>query len=108
MQRSTIPFYFIEFQEADLSRIKTISLKDYYISCASDMLRLYKKNECKEINKFFLYSKKGKYIKLYDMKINFPEPENSINDILEIYKNIIIVLFINFIFVFKVENNTFN
>lgn len=105
-----VQYHFIlsEFQEADLSRIKTISLKDYYISCASDMLRLYKKNECKEINNFFLYSKKGKYIKLYDMEINFPEPENSINDILEIYKNIIIVLFINFIFVFKIENNTFN
>ena len=58
-----VQYHFIlsEFQEADLSRIKTISLKDYYISCASDMLRLYKKNECKEINKFFLFKKRKIY-----------------------------------------------
>ena len=41
--------FFFEFSrcnEEDLSRIKTIELKDYYISCASDNLRLYKKEEC--------------------------------------------------------------
>lgn len=101
-------FFLSQFNDTDLAKIKTISLKDYYISCASDMLRLYKKNECQEINKFFLYSNKGKYINLYDMKINFPEQENYINDILEIYKNSIVVLFINYIFEFKIESNNFN
>ena len=101
-------FFLSKIGNDDLSKIKTISLKDYYISCASDMLRLYKKDECKEINTFYIYWNKGKYINLYNMKIDFPEEENYINDILEIYNNIIIVLFINYIFLFKIENNNFN
>ena len=101
-------FFLSKIGNDDLSKIKTISLKDYYISCASDMLRFYKKDECKEINTFYIYWNKGKYINLYNMKIDFPEEENYINDILEIYNNIIIVLFINYIFLFKIENNNFN
>jgi len=93
--------------EEDLSRIKTIELKDYYISCASDNLRLYKKEECNELNYFFYYYNKGKNINLYDMKIKYVQDENYINDILEIAHNEIIVLFINLMFLFKIENDDF-
>ena len=42
------------------------------------------------------------------MPIDFSEPENYINDMLEISDNLLIVLFINLMFLFDVQNNKFN
>ena len=98
-------FIISQFRENDLNCIKTIELKDYFISCSGDQLRLYKKKECQEINKYFLYYEKEKYINLYDLNIKYPEEENFINDIMEISNNEIIFLFINLLFLFRIEED---
>ena len=98
-------FYISHFNEQMLINIKTIELKKYYITCASDQLRLYKKEECIEINKFFIYEDKGKFINFYDMNIKFSEADCSINDMIKFSNNEIIVLFINYMFLFKIEND---
>lgn len=89
----------------EMSRIKSIELNNYYLSCASSHLRLYKKEECNEYNKFLLYFNKGKYIDLYELNIKYDLDECYITDILDFGNNQIIVLFINLIFLFKIEND---
>ena len=101
-------FILSEYIEEDMSKIKTIELKKYYISAASDQLKLYKKNELPQEDSFLLPAKNRIYINLYEMDINFAQPENYINDVLEISDNLVIVLFINLIFLFNIENNEFN
>ena len=101
-------FILSEYIEEDMSKIKTIELKKYYISAASDQLKLYKKNELPQEDSFLLPAKNRIYINLYEMDINFAQPENYINDMLEISDNLLIVLFINLIFLFNIENNEFN
>ena len=100
-------FILSEYIEEDMSKIKTIELKNYYISAASDQLRLYIKNELPQEDSFLLPAKNRIYINLYEMDVNFAQPENYINDMLEISDNLLIVLFINLIFLFNIENNKF-
>ena len=42
------------------------------------------------------------------MNIKYAQDENYINDILEIANNEIIILFINLMFLFKIENDDFH
>ena len=95
------------FTDEDISHIKTIDLGGQYISCASSMLRLYKKTECNEVNKYLFYYNKGKYIDLYEFKLGILPQEHYINDLLKICQNEIIVLFINMMLLFKIENDDF-
>ena len=95
------------FTDEDISHIKTIDLGGHYISCASSMLRLYKKTECNEVNKYLFYYNKGKYIDLYEFKLGNLPIDQYINDLLKICRNEIIVLFINMMFLFKIENDDF-
>lgn len=106
-QKIKVSFILNEYSYYDLSRIKSIELKDYYISTACAQISSYKKVEFNvKDNLYFL--KKEKSIDLYEMKIDFAQYEEYISDIMEIADNIIIVLFINFIFIFRIENNDFN
>ena len=106
-EKIKIMFLLNEYNYYSLGLIKSIVLKDYYISISSDRIRLYKKENNYENNSFYRLGKE-KYIDLYGMNINFHLDEMSINDILEISNNVIIVLFINFIFIFNIENDNFN
>ena len=96
----------LQYYEEDLDKINTIELKDYYISSSSSHLKLYKKDDFVKKDNFFSGVKI--YINLYEMHINFDEPENDINDMLGISDNLVIVLFINLMFLFNIENNIFN
>ena len=101
-------FILTEYLEEDLSKIKTIELQNYYISSASDQLRLYKKKELVKEDSIISPQKNKISIHLYDIDIDFAQPENPINDMLEISDNLLIVLFINLIFLFNIQNNKFN
>ena len=101
-------FILSQFSEEDLGKIKTIELKNFYISVIADQLRLYNKKEFVKDDNILLNKKNGIIINLYDMHIDFAEPENYINDMLEVSDKLIIVLFINLMFLFNIENNNFN